>query len=443
MILFKLAKLKKLLTYSALTLTSILVPVIFFTNANGYEYHTDRDVGSVEAKSNVDTVRTKSIYNPFVLLKDRIVPESMFQIKINDKWFKKGQEEIIDIALLYEVKNEMGFSDTLSAPIINYFFKQIDNDLLLFAEMVPWNMIKRMKTQSAFRGWLKPYKARIKIVYQKIENDKVHIYTVPLLPVEIPRVLWAYFWGILAVIFSFIIIWSFKIEPLIKQDEFDKDSSRVEWEKLKPITRFFLYPLNLTVTPLNTYSISITQILIWTFITIFGLVYVFFLSSSILNITPQMLMLLGIGGGTALAAKINALSKVNELPEKYLKLVERKRIPKLKDLITIGGQPNIFKFQMLVFTLLTAYFVLIEITKNHAFPEIPENLIALLGISSFVYLGNEFTHKSVWDKIKNKQEEIENYAKDNQKPLNDTKAIKDLNIPQVEQLENLLKKIYS
>ena len=162
----------------------------------------------------------------------------------------------------------------------------------------------------------------------------------------------------------------------------------------------FLYPLNLAITPLGTYSISRTQILVWTYVTIFGLIYVYWLTESFLDITSQVLMLLGIGGSTAIGSKINAISKTYEVPPKYLNLVERKRIPRLNDLISTEGRPSIFKFQMLVFTLLTAYMVVVEIAKNYAFPQIPENLIALMGISSAVYIGNEITQENVGEKIK-------------------------------------------
>jgi len=54
---------------------------------------------------------------------------------------------------------------------------------------------------------------------------------------------------------------------------------------------------------------------------------------------------------------------------------------------------------MLAFTLLTGYIVVVEIVKNYVFPVIPDSLVTLMGISGAVYLGNEFTHKNIWDDV--------------------------------------------
>ena len=160
-------------------------------------------------------------------------------------------------------------------------------------------------------------------------------------------------------------------------------------------------------------------------------------------------MLLGIGGGTALGAKMNARSNVLDIPSYYLKFVTKKRIPELKDIISIGGQPNIFKFQMLAFTLITGCFVIVDIIKNYAFPEIPENMIIMMGISSLIYLGNEVTIKSVWDQIKDRKKEIDAYEPfqnlpDKTKKEIEALAAKDSEFNRMlEEMKRLLNSIYS
>lgn len=92
----------------------------------------------------------------------------------------------------------------------------------------------------------------------------------------------------------------------------EKDRSSEEWEKKETWKKFILYPLNFAITPMGSYSISLTQIIIWTYVTIFGLVYVYWLTGSFLDITSQVLMLLGIGGGTAISSKMHSVSKLYE-----------------------------------------------------------------------------------------------------------------------------------
>lgn len=396
--------------------------------------YSDNSQVAVESLSN-----TNLLTNPFELVKNRIVPGTIFQIKVDKDLFGDNQDKITEIALEYEIPKK----DKKNLLIIRkHYFEYKDNDLRLSVEMPSWDKIKNIRAQSVWSGWLRPYRARLKISFQKAERINTLDY-----PVEIPYILWAYIWGIMAVIASFVIIWLLKPEPLKAQEEFAEDRSKKEWEETSKVKRFFLYPLNFAITPQGTYSISITQILFWTYITIFGIVYVYWLSGSFLDITPQMLTLLGIGGGTALFAKINAQSKVPELSPKYLNLVKKTRTPKLKDLISIGGQPNIFKFQILAFTLLTGYIVIVDIVKSHAFPTIPNSLVTMMGVSSVIYLGNEVSHKSKWEEIKKTKEAIEKKAKEKniEIKLKDAEEIKESKkkIPEVEELEDLLEEIYS
>jgi len=60
-------------------------------------------------------------------------------------------------------------------------------------------------------------------------------------------------------------------------------------------------------------------------------------------------------------------------------------------MIFIGGRMNIYKFQMMVFTLVTGIIVMAELIKACNFPEIPNTLIVLMGVSNSLYLGNEVT----------------------------------------------------
>lgn len=392
--------------------------------------------------------------NPFRIERNRLGPDTSFRIEIDEKLLlengllKKDEglvkvvRDIEDIHLKYRIKENDKLSEA-SLVIDQYFLERVGNESGLSVKMPSWKEITRkgqdITTQSPWKGWLKTYDGRIEIRYNQAANGKILV----TLPVDMPDPFWAFLWAVFFVFISFVIIWALKPTPLKTQEHFEKDESEEEWKKKNKITRFLLYPLNFAITPIATYSISITQILLWTYITIFGIVYVHWLTGSFLDISKQVLMLLGIGGGTALAAKINAVSRAKELPTKYLNLVTKKRIPRLKDLISVGGQPNIYKMQMLVFTLLTGYIVIQEIVINYAFPLIPDNLVTLMGISGAVYLGSEVTQKNAWETVEEKIKAIEKHALDNNLPVITPQDINNIAIPEVQELKHLLMDIYS
>ncbi|MBM4140399.1 MAG: hypothetical protein FJ242_02740 [Nitrospira sp.] len=372
--------------------------------------------------------------NPFKLKKTRIVPGTTFKIEVDKEIFNKEKDKV-SLSLIYKIEK---YRSEKRIAIKNTYLEQEKDRLFIEAALPEFRDIEDIKTQSQWRGMLSTYMSYIEMRYENADG-RVDIFPFTIM---IPSVKWAYIWGVVVVILSFLIISWLKPEPFKKQRGF-KDISKEEWEKIPRLKRFFLYPLNFAITPIGTYSISLTQILIWTYVTIFGLVYVYWLTGSFLDITSQVLMLLGIGGGTAIGAKINAVSKLYEVPPKYLNLVEKKRIPKLRDIISTGGHPNIYKFQMLVFTLLTAYIVVVEIAKKYSFPQIPDSLVVLMGISSAVYIGNEVIQENVWEKIKKKIEEIEKHAKDKGISLDTTENVERLGIPEVDELRNILEGIYS
>ncbi|MEW6584514.1 MAG: hypothetical protein AB1442_02765 [Nitrospirota bacterium] len=366
--------------------------------------------------------------NPFMLSKNRIVPGTSFRIAV-DKNFDETEEVRITLVYTGDAKEKQK-----NIKIIG--LKKEDDGRFIEAAFPEYKEISDIRKQSAWSGVLFPYRGLLSIKY------KGHDF---LFPVSIPSVSWAYRWGIAVVLLSFFLIALLKPNPIKRIPGFDeeKDRSREEWAKRGRWNRFFLYPLNFAITPIGSYSISITQILIWTYVTIFGLVYVYWLTGCFLDITAQVLTLLGIGGGTAIGSKMNAIARMQEVPAKYLNLVEKKRVPNLNDLISTGGCPNIFKFQMLVFTLLIAFIVVVEIAKKYSFPQIPDNLIALMGISSAVYIGNEVVQENVWEKINKKIAEIEKIAKEKGVSIPMTRDIEKLNIPEVGELKNILNGIYS
>jgi len=199
--------------------------------------------------------------------------------------------------------------------------------------------------------------------------------------------------------------------------------------------RYLWAPLDFTVTPLHRYSISLLQILIWTTVTIFSYIYVYWIRGQFIHFTEQILTLLGISGATALSAKAIAVVKFREIPDKYYKngnnidLRDFKRKPKFSDYVCIGNIPNLFKFQMLGFTVITAIIVIKELIKTSNFPVIPNELLTLMGISAGTYVGNEVATENVWTKLKTKVNQAEEKFKKWQE-----------NLPEIEKLQKSIDK---
>jgi hypothetical protein len=266
-----------------------------------------------------------------------------------------------------------------------------------------------------YEGWWSPRVAQTRIEVHLAEETITRTF-----PFAVPLVSAAAFWGVVTVLLLLGVLALLKPNPFSNDSRFSDDARHREWTEQAKLKRFLLYPLNFAITPISTYSISAVQVVFWTLIIIFAAVFVFVTHSDFLPITDQVLILLGISGGTALAAKANALMKSKDIPKEYFSDIKRSRFPKLRDLVTIGGVPNIFKFQIFAFTLINGVIVLKELCSAFAFPVIPTEQLTLMGISSAIYLGNEVTMENVWEKIEEKvkkAEEIQNKQSDKYKKL--------------------------
>lgn len=128
------------------------------------------------------------------------------------------------------------------------------------------------------------------------------------------------------------------------------------------------------------------------------------LTGQLLEITNGILVLLGISGGASLTAKITAISK-QERQRKSLQSLGLKEArhtkdePKWADLISVDREFNLLKFQMLLFTLLAAAYVVLTVMLEQRFPTLPDNLLLLMGISNGVYLGGKMSAPTNLDQI--------------------------------------------
>jgi hypothetical protein len=143
-------------------------------------------------------------------------------------------------------------------------------------------------------------------------------------------------------------------------------------------------------------SLSLAQILLWTMLVFSASFYVLVVSGKLLNLTTEVLMLLGVVGGSSLIAKIAASAK----DEEGRQIVDSVPVaPKWQDLIFSEGKPDLYKFQMALFTALAAVFVVGKIFRTLEFPELPAGLLTLIGLSNGVYLGAKATSKTPYERL--------------------------------------------
>lgn len=141
--------------------------------------------------------------------------------------------------------------------------------------------------------------------------------------------------------------------------------------------------------PDGAYSLSNTQILLWTVLVVFSLCFVWIGTGQLLVISPGILVLLGISGSSSVLAR--AIERGDAPPS-------HREEPGLANLIRDDdGRFDLLRFQMLAFTLFTWVYSLVSVLRSEGLPEIPDNLYLLMGISNAAYLGGKLAPKMAKD----------------------------------------------
>jgi hypothetical protein len=134
----------------------------------------------------------------------------------------------------------------------------------------------------------------------------------------------------------------------------------------------------------GAYSLSNFQVMLWTLLVIFSLCFVWAGSGQLLAISPGILVLLGISGGSSVLARAidndGALGPPRE--GTFADLVRDR-----------DGNFDLLRFQMLGFTLFTWLYSLVSVLRFEGLPEIPDNLYLLMGVSNAAYLGGKVAPK--------------------------------------------------
>jgi hypothetical protein len=161
-------------------------------------------------------------------------------------------------------------------------------------------------------------------------------------------------------------------------------------------------------------SLSQLQIVLWTFVVGISAIYVMTLSGNLISISEGTLILLGIASGSALLARVPAAAQpIDASPVVATSAVASKSMP-IPELAPLAApappSPNnsitpewadliiphrhiqeidVTRLQMLLFTLITAAFVVVKVVVNYEIPAIPPNFLILMGISNGVYVAGK------------------------------------------------------
>lgn len=146
-------------------------------------------------------------------------------------------------------------------------------------------------------------------------------------------------------------------------------------------------------------SLSLLQVFIWSVLTVWGFFYVYIVAGNLLVLTPEMLGLLGIAGaGSVLARWIAASGAGGGSSEPRSAFAPNARAtPQPNDfwtMLSTGGNFDLLKLQMFVFTVVIALYVLCRIVDAAAFPALDANTLLLLGVSQGVYITGKLASRS-------------------------------------------------
>jgi hypothetical protein len=141
----------------------------------------------------------------------------------------------------------------------------------------------------------------------------------------------------------------------------------------------------------NQPSLSLFQIFVWTTITVWGFIYVYLVSGSLLNMTSDMMALLGIAGVGTVAARWVGARETPTTPQgaHAQATVNASENMTFWRMLSTNGNFDLLKLQLLLFTITIAAYVVYRILDSAAFPVLDANTLLLLGVSQGVYIGGK------------------------------------------------------
>jgi hypothetical protein len=125
-------------------------------------------------------------------------------------------------------------------------------------------------------------------------------------------------------------------------------------------------------------------------ITVWGLIYVYSVTGTLLAMTSSMMVLLGIAGTGSVLARWIAPDISSPVTAATNQPGARTSKPfEFWQMLSTNGNFDLLKLQLFVFTLMIGVYIVWRIADTAAFPEIDTNTLLLLGVSQGVYIGGK------------------------------------------------------
>lgn len=171
-------------------------------------------------------------------------------------------------------------------------------------------------------------------------------------------------------------------------------------------------PIRIAAAWFGEASLSQVQVLLFTFI-VAGMLFYFWLSSGVLSdISKDLLILLGISAVGAGGAKFtNTLkSELTGETARFLigkgwydwELLPQQECATLRNLLLTDGRLDVYKFQMAIFTVVVACYVVTSGQTSLGDVKISDTMLYLMGISAGVYVGG----KAVTERTRDLEEAV-------------------------------------
>ena len=149
-----------------------------------------------------------------------------------------------------------------------------------------------------------------------------------------------------------------------------------KWSETKPPTNWSLP--RLFVGQDGEPSLSLFQMYIWTGLVVAGMIYVFSMSGDLLNVSEQVLVLLGLAGLSSISSRFVGADTAGTTPGTG---------HGFWGMFLVGGKPDLLRLQLFIFTLAIWVYVAVRVFYEQSFPELDANVLLLMGISNGVYVG--------------------------------------------------------
>ena len=134
------------------------------------------------------------------------------------------------------------------------------------------------------------------------------------------------------------------------------------------------------------YSLSKTQFAFWTIVVLFCFFYVWILKGTTIEITGNVLALLGISAGTNLGGKLLDQKDIRDPQIRHRHQEDNDTNSFILNIISDEHGISLHRFQNVIFSLAIASYLIFSVINEKQFPELDGGLMTLMGISSGTYL---------------------------------------------------------